>query len=279
MNMDFEEMNALLDYEHAEEVFEKYLDSYDQTNAKIMLKKIHTYGVVRYAKEISERMGLGTEDVQLAKLIGLLHDIGRFEQVARYDSFDRRTMSHAAYGTELLFGERMMIREFLPDERWDRIIRTAIARHSDYSIQDLKDEIYDQNGIRNEEAYRIYLHSALIRDADKLDNCRVKIEDRIEVLLGVHAEEAGAQCISDAVWQDCLEHRSVLSENRVNAVDHWVSYIAYFFDLNFKETWQIIEENHYIDRIIARIPYSCRDTEEKMYQLRDMLTEHNQNIY
>ena len=46
------------------------------------------------------------------------------------------------------------------------------------------------------------MHAELIRDADKLDNCRVKLEERVEVLLGgASAKEAGAQEISQRVWE------------------------------------------------------------------------------
>ncbi len=36
-------------------------------------------------------------------MIALLHDIGRFEQLKRFDSFLPDTMDHAAYGVKILF--------------------------------------------------------------------------------------------------------------------------------------------------------------------------------
>lgn len=35
----------------------------------------------------AEGLKLSEEDCKLAQVIGLLHDIGRFEQLKRYDSF------------------------------------------------------------------------------------------------------------------------------------------------------------------------------------------------
>ena len=63
------------DFDVAKAAFEVYLDEYDRADDKIHLKIVHTYGVVDAAEDIARRMGLGEEDVQLAKLIGLLHDI------------------------------------------------------------------------------------------------------------------------------------------------------------------------------------------------------------
>ena len=63
-----------------------------------LFSRKHTYGVVDAAEDIARRMGLDEEDVQLAKVIGLLHDIGRFEQIKRFDSFEPGTMEHAEIG-------------------------------------------------------------------------------------------------------------------------------------------------------------------------------------
>ena len=59
----------------AREEFERYLDGYDRENDKVKLKIVHTYGVVAQSTEITKRMGLPAEDVSLARIIALLHDI------------------------------------------------------------------------------------------------------------------------------------------------------------------------------------------------------------
>lgn len=250
----------MLDLTHARSEFQHYLEPFDCENDKIKLKIIHTDGVVSCASEIARRMQLQEDDVQLAELIALLHDIGRFEQARLYDSFEPVTMDHAVFGVQLLFGEDQMIRRFVAEDTWDDIIREAIGRHSDYSVGEIEDA-------------RTLLHAKLIRDADKLDNCRVKLEDSVQVLLNADAEEVGRQEITDLIWETCKRHLSVRLSDRVTRMDYWVSYIAYFFDINFPETWSLIRENDYIDRIIDRIPYSNPDTKQKMEQLRQMMHE------
>lgn len=90
-----EKQELHIDFKVAKAAFEKYLDEYDRTDDKIHLKIVHTYCVVDAAEEIATRMHLREEDVQLAKIIGLLHDIGRFEQIKRFHSFEPGTMDHA----------------------------------------------------------------------------------------------------------------------------------------------------------------------------------------
>ena len=255
-----------IDFKHARDVFEEYLDGYDRDAEKIKLKIIHTYGVVKSAREIGHRMHLNEEDQQLAELIALLHDIGRFEQLRLFDSFSPDTMDHAAYGVQVLFeGENPMISKFIEDRSYDEIIHTAIARHSDFKLEGIQDE-------------RTLFHAKMIRDADKLDNCRVKLVDSVEAMIGVPQEHAGEGKISPKVWESCLKKEAVLSQDRVTSVDYWVSYVAQYYDLNFKETWQIMKEENYISRIINRLDYKDKDTREKMEILDQQMNDHMEKI-
>ena len=230
----------MVDLRNAKEALENYLDGYERENDKVKLKIIHTYGVVECSRKIAEGLKLSEEDCKLAQIIGLLHDIGRFEQLKCYDSFEPETMNHAAYGVKILF-EEGMIRRFVKEDKWDGIIKMAIARHSDYSLQGITDE-------------RELLHAQIMRDADKLDNCRVKLENPIETMLGVPEEAVGMSEISREVMQQFENQTSVLLETRRTKMDYWLSYLAYFFDINFKVTYEIINDNHYVDKLIGRIP-------------------------
>lgn len=255
----------MIDLVYAKKQFNAFLDEFDREDDKVKLKIVHTYGVVDAAYKIALRMELKQEEVLLAELIALLHDIGRFEQLRQFGSFEPTTMDHAAYGVELLFGEKMMIRRFIPEDSWDDVIRYAIARHSDYQLEKTGDRETD-------------LQAALIRDADKLDNCRVKLEEPVEVLLGVDAKIVGEQEISDKIWQTCMERRSVLSADRVTKMDYWVSYVAYFFDINFPATAAVILEQNYIAHIVGRIPYSNEETRGKMEMLQRMAEVHMEEM-
>lgn len=253
-----------MNFRNAKEVFEQYLKDYDREDEKIKLKIIHTYGVVKQSAELAQRMNLSKEDSDLAKMIALLHDIGRFEQIRQFDSFQPDTMDHAAYGVEILFGKDNsggMIRRFVSNEKWDDIIRTAIARHSDFSLPSIQDK-------------QAELHAKIIRDADKLDNCRVKLEDALKTFMGVSGEVIGQEEISHKVWDDVCQRKSIRSEDRVTNMDYWVSYLAYFYDLNFRESLDIVEENDYVRRIIRRIPYGNKRTADKMILLEKMMTEY-----
>ena len=148
----------MIDLQYSKKAFENYLNDYDRKNEKMKLKIIHTYGVMECSKKNAEDMKMSAEDCELAQLIGLLHDIGRFEQLKCYNSFEPGTMDHAAFGVRILFEERL-IRRFVEEDKWDEIIKTAIGHHSDYCLKGIKQirnemNLYIQNAINENGNYR-----------------------------------------------------------------------------------------------------------------------------
>ena len=88
------------------------------------------------------------------------------------------------------------------------------------------------------------------------------------------AEETGASAISPKVRDSILRHECILSSDRVTPMDYWISYLAYFYDINFRESLDIIEEQNYIPKIIARIHYTNPETKEVMKRVEEELIEY-----
>ena len=92
--------------------FAEYVRNYDPSDEKIKLKIDHTYRVAGLCQRIAESLGLSESDVDIAWLLGMLHDIGRFEQIRRFGTFnDAKSVDHAEFGADLLFKEGL-IRKF-----------------------------------------------------------------------------------------------------------------------------------------------------------------------
>ena len=78
----------MIDREKALKTFNTYVSKYNTEDEKIKLKIEHIQRVAKNANDIAENLNLSKEDIDLAWLIGLLHDIGRFEQVRLYHTFN-----------------------------------------------------------------------------------------------------------------------------------------------------------------------------------------------
>ena len=120
----------MIDITKAKKAFKEYIQNYDINNPKVKLKIAHIERTADIAKKTAESLNLEKEDIKLAELIGLLHDIGRFEQIKRYNTFvDHLSENHAELGVNILFKENL-IRKFIEDDKYDKIIELAIINHN-----------------------------------------------------------------------------------------------------------------------------------------------------
>lgn len=74
----------MINFIKAQESFKEYIKEYDLGNNSIKLKIKHTYEVVKKSEYIANGLRLNKENIELAKIIALLHDIGRFEQIKEF---------------------------------------------------------------------------------------------------------------------------------------------------------------------------------------------------
>ncbi len=251
----------MIDLSKAKKVFQEYISHYDVTIPSIRLKIIHTYEVIKCSEYLCDKLYLTQEDKNLASLIALLHDIGRFEQWIRYESFaDYKTIDHALFSSQLLF-DKGMIRLFIEDDCYDNVIKNAIEQHNKYKI----DEGFDEREL-------LFIH--LIRDADKLDNFRVKEEERIEDILFKSIDEVNLCVISDAVYQQMFNQQLVYAPNRKTSLDMWLSYIAFIYDLHYSESINFIKENNWIHRSFDRLSPLDEETKKKYLILKQKALEY-----
>lgn len=255
----------MIDFEKAKVAFKEYLQDYDSKYGKIELKIRHTYGVVKASEYITSKLLLNKEDIELAKLIALLHDIGRFEQIKQFDCFiDNKNIDHAELGNEILF-EKNLIRNFIKDKQYDNIISKAILNHNKLAIEDNLNE-------------RELLHAKIIRDADKLDNFRVKSEENFENIIdNSNKEKLENSMISEKIFNDFMSSKVIISQDRKTYLDFWVSYIAFIFDFNFISGLEYIKEMDYINTIVNRLDYKNEDTKQKMEKIRKHAIQYIEN--
>ena len=156
-----------------------------------------------------------------------------------------------------------LIRDFIEDDSYDEIIKVAINNHSRLSIQDGLDE-------------RSLLHSKIIRDADKLDNFRVKKEEKIEAIFPgkvKNKNDLESSAVSDKVFENVKNNKCVDIHDRTTLLDYWVCVLAFVFDLNFKETYQIVKDNDYINILIDRFKYQDSETITRIEYIRNIIND------
>lgn len=154
----------LIDIKKTKQEFKRYVENYNPKDEKIKIKINHIERVAEISKKIAQNLKLSEEEIQLAELIGLLHDIGRFEQIRLYNTFnDKDSINHGEFAVKILF-EDGLIRKFIETDKYDKIIKLAIVNHN---------RTYIEEGLTEREL----LHAKIIRDADKTDIYSVLISE------------------------------------------------------------------------------------------------------
>lgn len=224
--------------ERVERAFDRYVADYNPDDPKIRLKISHSYRVAALCERIGR--AVGAEDIDLIWLIGMLHDIGRFEQIRRFNTFtDAASVDHAMFGADLLFGDGLLAR-FAPDLEPERrrIMELAIRNHNAYRVQD---------GLTDAEAMACHI----LRDADKVDIFRVNCETPLEDIYNVTTQDLKTAAVSEAVRQCFLDRTAVLRRYRQTAVDYLVSLICFAFELVYPVSRAIAREQGYVDRLLS----------------------------
>lgn len=236
--------------QHICAIFTEYTDRYNSKDTKIKLKIDHTFRVAAISDEIARNLELSKEDIDIAWMIGMLHDVGRFEQVRRYDTFsDADSIDHAQFGADLLFGENL-IDSYLGSSRQQAILDGIID-------EDTLDTI--EIAIRNHSAYRIEeglsdrlnMFCNIIRDADKIDILRVNTELPIVEIYNTTEEKLKNSDITPEVLEAFYEEHAVLRKLKKQPVDHIVGHISLCYELVYPISYEILRRQGWIYKLLA----------------------------
>lgn len=210
----------------------------------IILKRDHTERVCQEALYIARGLNLPENDVRLAEVMALFHDVGRFEQYAKYGTFsDPNSTNHAELSIEIL--DRHRVLQDLEDSQTE-LVKRAIGYHN-------------RRELPENETERCLLFSRILRDADKLDIWRV-FNDHYQG--GGTLDSAALLFLPDTpgfserICADLIGGNSAKYEDMNNLNDFRLLQLSWVYDLNFPPTLQRVKELEYVQRIRDVLPES-----------------------
>lgn len=237
-----------IDIEKAKDAFKEYVKNYDPEDKQVKLKIEHIERVSQLAKNMAEELKLSEEDIALAELIGLLHDIGRFEQIRIYHTFtDKKSINHGEFGAKVLF-EDGLIRKFIETDEFNEIIKLAIINHNRDNIQEGLTE-------------RQLLHAKLIRDADKTDLFHLFITGEEKILW--ETDNMNNEIVTEEIYREFIEDKHIKFKNIETSGDLLVGHFAYIYGLYFKPALKIFKDKKYVDQLYNRFNFENKETAEK----------------
>lgn len=249
----------MIDLNKSKREFINYTSKFNLKDDEIKRKVGHSLRVMEISTKIAKSLNLSEEKIEVATLIGLLHDIGRFEQKTKFNTFyDVISIDHGDLGVQIL-KENDYLRKYIETDKYDEIILTAIKNHNKFEINE---------EVKGDEL----LFSKIIRDADKIDI----LYETFEIFWKGHENEVENSIISQEIEKSFEEkHQLKRTNNNVNSspIDKVCSRIALIFDINFVKSLEIINREDYINRIIDRFNFKNIETREKIEKIRKIAND------
>lgn len=287
--------------------FAEYVRNYDPSDEKIKLKIDHTYRVAGLCQSIAKSLNLSEADVDIAWLLGMLHDIGRFEQIRRFGTFsDADSVDHAEFGADLLFKEGL-IRKFAEGyyEKCELVgagneeAGQAYSRQKDCQKDCKEGKLNSEQvkcnegklagllelAIRQHNKYRVkeglterqLMFCNILRDADKVDIFKVNAEVPMEIIYDVTTEELKNGIITKEVLESFYRKETVLKSLRKSAVDHIVGHISLLFELVYPESYRQAKEQGYVYKLLD-FKSDVPEVDVEFGRMREYLDEFLKNV-
>ena len=217
-----------------------YTDDEEVQNG-ILIKEKHTGYVTSNCVELAKFLNLSNHDVELAEIIGLFHDVGRFYQYQKYKTFnDAQSEDHANLALKVIEGLEFFNELSVDDYE---LVKFAIKNHNKKVIEPCDDD-------------RKVFFAKLIRDADKLDIYRVlepyfaqENADKMPNFITGRSPDISPDFVEKFVRGEQTDYNLI----RTNG-DRKIVRLMWIYDVNFKWTMEKIVERGYIDKIVENLP-------------------------
>ncbi|MFP4164869.1 MAG: HD domain-containing protein [Chitinispirillaceae bacterium] len=213
----------------------------ERIDSAICLKIAHTKSVQKETVQLTDSLELNDQECYVAQACALLHDIGRFEQYSRYQTYsDAKSENHALLGIRAI-DRYNVLADFTPDEK--NLILSVVLHHNRASVPQSRDR-------------QFLFHLKLLRDADKLDIMRIMTDcyQGVKTCDAVHIGLPESPEVSDKMIKDLLKKRICRTEDMKTFNDFKLFQIGWVFDLNFSWSFLQVKKRKYIDTIAAVLP-------------------------
>jgi len=246
-------------YENIKEWFNNHSISFSGDDAHVQmnidLKREHSLKTSEIIKDLGQSENLIESDLLLAECIALLHDVGRFTQLAQYGTFsDSKEVNHANMGVTILEEEQIL--KHL-DEEEQNIILKAIGMHNMAKLPKIQDK-------------NLLFFTEILRDADKLDIYRIVSEHycskKINPNKMLELDLPEKPDISKKVYNCIIGEKVVNIENVMTLNDFKLMHMSWVYDMHLKRSYQIVNEKSYLKKIFDTLP----KTDEVIDMYRNM---------
>jgi len=259
-------MEFLIHRAEVENSFRDYTAAYNLNEAKVKLKVDHTFRVAALSDVITDSLGMTGYDKDLAWMLGMLHDIGRFEQVRRYRTLrDALSINHAELSADILFRDGL-IRNFIN-------VGADCSRSGDYLLIEKVIRLHNVFRLPDDLSERELRFATILRDADKLDIVRVNVETPRSEIYNVQEDIFLESEITDEVYETILQRQNLFRNMMKTPADLLLGHISFVFGLVYPVSVRLMKEQGYLETVL-QFPSRNAKTRQQFAEIRKVVHEY-----
>lgn len=237
--------------------FNSYVSAFngltEEQKDNFSIKKEHSFRVAANSKKLAEILDLNEDDTEIAIKAAIFHDIGRFNQLVNFNTFDDSVSEdHAELAVQIL-KEKGFLNEMSTEMQ--EVVFSAIRLHNKFELPKKLDG-------------REMLHARLLRDADKLDILKVLTDYYTDKNQKVNHtltwDLPKANQVSPGAAKEVLSGKLVSKSEVKSEMDVKIMQLSWIYDINFKSSIEIIFQNRYLEKIYNSLPKN--DTVIEIYR-------------
>ena len=210
----------------------------------LKFKYDHSLRTQAEIRALAKGLELGEGQQAIAEAIGLLHDVGRFEQFVRYRTYDdTASTDHGVLGAEVLQKAHVLADLPAQERQW---IEAGVLYHN---RRELPTGLDDQT----------LFFCELIRDADKLEIFHIVVDNYRQLAADpahfeFHLDRPDEPSYSRKVVAATIAGRGVDWKDVTTLNDIKIMQLGWVHDINFAVSLQRIVQYQYLDQILALLP-------------------------
>jgi len=215
-----------------------------QTQMAVIQNDFHSQQVAANCSTIGKALDLNEEELSMARLIALLHDIGRYHQIINHttNGENSRAADHAESGIDIITNF-----DTFKDlnEAEQRILTTVIWNHNKPEIP------------KKEDRYVVF-YLKLLRDADKIDSMRITTEflgdmkKKQNVVLNKNFIDKPV--VHKSVYEAIIKETIPPKDSIMTLYEYILFQLSWVFDINFRKSYHILNNKQYVKLLYKYLP-------------------------
>lgn len=223
-------------------MFWDFVINYDTNNSNILRKIIHSYLVADRCFMIACNFKLSERERNFSYLLGLFHDLGRFPQWEKYQTYnDKKSVDHGDLSSEIV--EKMDNKKLYITEEEKYILVQAIKYHTKPYLG--SDE-------------KVIFYNEMIKNADAFSNVLTTANGAQQMTV----EQEG---VTESILNDFVELKPLWIYSPNTKLDRALMLTACSYYVKYGFLRKEIIENNYIDVMYSTFSKYLNETDKSIY--------------